>query len=133
MSSAEFYDDFISYQINSGINDRIYQLYKRLCRLGISSDTNILEIGCGIGTLTYLLSCKIKRGRIEAVDISKKSIEFAQSNLNRPNILFFAADILEFKPGFSGFDFLLLFDVIEHIPEEDHITLFRKISGWMNP
>jgi 2-polyprenyl-3-methyl-5-hydroxy-6-metoxy-1,4-benzoquinol methylase len=67
------------------------------------------------------------------VDISKKSIEFAQSNFNWPNILFFAAVILEFKPAFSGFDFLLLFDVIEHIPEEDHITLFRKISGWMNP
>jgi trans-aconitate 2-methyltransferase len=133
MSSAEFYDDFIKYQVKSGINDRIYQLYKRLCKLGISSNTNILEIGCGIGTLTYLLSRKIKQGRIEAVDISKKSIEYAKSNLKLPNIFFFAADILEFEPGFSKFDFLLLFDVIEHIPEENHLALFKKISGWMNP
>ncbi|HEY4967605.1 MAG TPA: class I SAM-dependent methyltransferase [Puia sp.] len=133
MSSAEFYDDFITYQIKSGINDRIYQLYKRLCKLGLSNDTHILEIGCGIGTLTYLLSRKIKRGRIEAVDISKKSIEFAKSILKSPNISFFAANILEFEPGFSAFDFLLLFDVIEHIPEEDHLRLFKKISGWMNP
>jgi trans-aconitate 2-methyltransferase len=132
MSSAEYYDEFISYQIKSGINDRIFQLYKRLCKLGLNSSTNVLEIGCGIGSLTFLLSRKIKKGRIEAVDISKKSINYAKSNLNRSNLSFTAGDIFEFETDFSPFDFILLFDVIEHIPEQDHIGLFQKISKWMN-
>lgn len=132
MSSSEFYDNFISYQIDSGINDRIYNLYKRLNKIGISSDTNILEIGCGIGVLTYLLSRKIKKGRIVAMDISQKSVEYAKTNLTQSNLDFYSSDILEFEPEFSDFDRILLFDVIEHIPEENHADLFNKISRWMN-
>ncbi len=131
MSSAEFYDDFISYQIKSGINDRIYQLYKRLCKTGITSKSNILEIGCGIGVLTYLISREVRQGRVEAMDISSKSIAFAKSKLKRPNVFFSVASIFEFEPGRPTFDYLLLFDVIEHIHEADHARLFGRISEWM--
>jgi 2-polyprenyl-3-methyl-5-hydroxy-6-metoxy-1,4-benzoquinol methylase len=132
MSTADFYDDFINYQRKSGINDRIFHLYKRLLKWGLDTNTNILEIGCGIGTLTYLLSHKIKHGRIEAVDFSRKSIDFAKSHLTQNNIIFTAADILEFETDFSRFDAIVLFDVIEHIPVQDHPELFRKIGEWMN-
>lgn len=132
MSSSDFYDNFISYQIDSGINDRIYKLYKRICKLGISTNTNILEIGCGIGSLTYLLSRKIKRGRIESMDISQKSIEYVKENLTQSNLCFSSSNILDFEPKYSNFDKILLFDVIEHIPEETHIDLFTKINQWMN-
>jgi trans-aconitate 2-methyltransferase len=132
MSVTEFYDNFISYQINSGINDRIYKLYKRLCKIGISTETNILEIGCGIGSLTYLISRKIKKGRIEAMDISQKSIEYAKTNLIRSNVYFSSSNVLEFEPSSTNFDKILLFDILEHIPEENHGILFEKISKWMN-
>jgi 2-polyprenyl-3-methyl-5-hydroxy-6-metoxy-1,4-benzoquinol methylase len=132
MGSSEFYDNFITYQIKSGINDRIYGLYKRICNLGISTNANILEIGCGIGTLTYLLSQKIKKGKIEAMDISPKSIEFAKKNLQIENISFKTSDILEFDPENLIFDIVLLFDVLEHVPEEVHATVFRKIEKWMD-
>lgn len=133
MSSSQFYDEFINYQIQTGINDRIYSLYKRLCSIGISERTNILEIGCGIGSLTYLLSGKIRKGTIEAVDISSKSIEYAKKNIVRPNVHFYASDILGYKPEHSGFDFVLLFDVLEHIKEEEHTILFQKIAEWTHP
>jgi len=132
MGSSEFYDNFISYQIKSGINDRIFGLYKRICRLGVSPNENILEIGCGIGTLTYLLSQKIKKGKIEAVDISPKSIEYAKRNLQGENTSFKSSDILDFEPENLIFDKILLFDVLEHIPEEDHATIFSKIEKWMD-
>jgi cyclopropane fatty-acyl-phospholipid synthase-like methyltransferase len=132
MNSSEFYDNFISYQIKSGINDRIFNLYKRLCKIGLSHDTHILEIGCGIGTLTYLISRKVRQGLITAVDISPLSIEYAKIHLPRPNIFFYSAGILEFEPGITHFDKILLFDVLEHIPENDHENLFVKISNWMN-
>ena len=97
MGSSAYYDSFISYQIKSGINDRIFGLYKRLCRLGISPDATVLEIGCGIGSLTYLLSQKIKKGKIEAIDISPMSIEFAIKHQKRKNVSFKASDILDFR------------------------------------
>jgi trans-aconitate 2-methyltransferase len=131
MGSSEFYDNFISYQIKSGINDRIYGLYKRVCRLGIFDNERILEIGCGIGSLTYLLSHKVKKGKIEAVDISPKSIEFANKQLTRKNVIFTSSDILDFEPENLMFDKILLFDVLEHFPEENQVKVFEKIAKWM--
>ncbi len=132
MSSAEFYDNFISYQIESGLNDRIFSLYRRLCKIGLSNNLNILELGCGIGCLTYLLSRKIKKGKIEAVDISPKSIEYAKYHLKKPNLNFSSSDLLEYVPKCESFDKILLFDVLEHIPIEKHNVLFEKLSTWMN-
>ena len=89
MGPSEFYDNFITYQIKTGINDRIFGLYKRVCSLSISNNDRILEIGCGIGSLTYLLSQKVKKGKIEAIDISPKSIEFAKKECIVFNIGYF--------------------------------------------
>ncbi|MEO7984333.1 MAG: class I SAM-dependent methyltransferase, partial [Bacteroidota bacterium] len=131
MSSAEFYDHFIKNQVESGINDRIAGLYRRLCKMGLQTGSSVLEIGCGIGTLTYLLTRKVKTGRIEATDISPQSIAYARKNLVRPNLSLYAGDILKLEPYSKTFDFVLLFDVIEHIPVADHTVLFKKISRWM--
>lgn len=132
MDSVEFYDDFISYQIQSGINDRIYTLYKRLCKYGFKKGEHILEIGCGIGCLSYLVARKAKNCVYEATDISPKSIEFAKAQPALSDILFQAADIVEYQTKKAPFDKILLFDVLEHIPEEKHNLLFDKISSWMH-
>ena len=131
MSAKEFYDNYVTYQVESGINDRIYSLYKRLSKIGIPSNINVLEIGCGIGRITYLLSKKIKTGSIEAMDLSPKSIEYAQKHLKQHNLSFYASDIFDFSPKNKPYDWILLFDVLEHIPAETHDDLFLKLSSWM--
>lgn len=128
----QFYDSYIKRQVESGINNRIYYLFRQLKKYGLRKDLKILEIGCGIGALTYLLSGKIKTGLIEAVDFSEKSIEYARKNCNKPNIHFASADILEYSPQSQRFDFILLFDVLEHIPIERQAELFSKINSWMH-
>src|SRR5258706_4633979 len=95
---AGFYDEFIGQQKSSGINDRIYELYKRMSKFGLKPNSKVLELGCGIGTITYMLSRKIKTGFIESVDISPKSIEFAKQRLQKKNIIFNAADAVSYKP-----------------------------------
>jgi len=100
--------------------------------MGLHTNSTVLEIGCGIGTLTFLLTRKVKTGRIEATDISPQSIEYVKKNLIRPNLSLFAGDILKLEPTAKSFDFVLLFDVIEHIPVEDHTALFAKINRWMH-
>jgi trans-aconitate 2-methyltransferase len=132
MSSAEFYDNFIAAQVQSGINDRIYGLYRRICKMGLYTHSSVLEIGCGIGTLTFLLTGRVKQGTVEATDISPLSVEFIKKNLVRPNLILSSGDILELEPTASRFDYILLFDVIEHIPVHQHPELFERISGWMD-
>ena len=131
MSSPDFYDNFLSYQVRSGINDRIYSLYKRLKKSGLHTNSSVWEIGCGIGSLTYLILGKVKRGNIEAIDISPKSVAYAEAYLNRPNVVFTACDVFDYKPRNASFDKILLFDVLEHIPEKNHESLFKKIYNYM--
>ena len=129
--SSSYYDNIINYQIESGINDRIYGLYKRTKKIGIKNK-KILEIGCGIGALTFLLSKKISDGKVEAFDPSERSIKYAQEHIQKNNIFFKVSDILNFTPQFAPYDLILIFDVLEHIPEADHFEIFSKIKSWMN-
>ncbi|MBA3898599.1 MAG: class I SAM-dependent methyltransferase [Bacteroidetes bacterium] len=125
----DFYDGFVEEQHKSGINERIYELYKRLKKQGFQADSNVLELGCGIGTLTFLLSKVVKTGKIEAVDISPESIEFCKKKIKNPNVAFFANDIVNYLPQMKEIDFISLFDIIEHIPLEKHGELFHNLSN----
>ena len=129
---AEFYDNFADNQRDTGVNDRIFLLYKRMLKYGLNKTSNILELGCGIGATTNLFLKTIKKGTIEAVDISPQSIQFAKSKIDRKNVTFFASDITTYKPKLEKIDFITLFDVIEHIPKERHADLFKNISNFMN-
>ena len=134
MSAANFYDEFLASQIRSGINDRIYNLYRKVLRLGLKTDENILEIGCGIGTLTFLISRKVKKGVVEAFDPSPKSIEFARQKIRQSNVHFFVGDAVDYRPQHSwSFDKILLFDVLEHIPEEKHSAVFELCDTYLQP
>jgi trans-aconitate 2-methyltransferase len=124
-----FYNHFVNYQTKSGLNERIFSLYRRLVGMGLRSSTKILELGCGIGTLTFLLSKKVKTGYIESVDISDESIRHAQSKISNSNIHFSVADIVHYIPKGEQFDFILLFDILEHIPLDLHGELFQNLSN----
>lgn len=128
----EFYNDYVQQQQETGLNERIYELFSRLKKHGLNSSSKILELGCGIGTLTFLLSKTVTNGEIESVDISTESVAFAKKKLERGNIHFFAHDVVNYSPRIKTPDFITLFDVIEHIPMERHNELFanlNKISG----
>lgn len=53
---------------------------------------NILEIGCGTGNYTELLSQRFCDSRIKAVDFSQKMIEIAEKKLQGKDIDFIVAD-----------------------------------------
>jgi len=124
----DFYNDFVNYQTKSGINERIYTLYKKMQSLNLVTSSNVLELGCGIGVMTKLLSNTVKEGYIEAVDLSDKSIELAKSKNKKKNISFFVGDVVNYIPKKLNYDFITLFDVIEHIPLEKHFDLFKNLA-----
>ncbi|WP_027376885.1 class I SAM-dependent methyltransferase [Kaistella palustris] len=125
-----FYDEFVQRQLKIGANERLISLYKRLLALGLKEESSVLELGCGVGIFTRLLSKKISKGFIEAVDLSGKSVAVAKSELQaKKNIHFDVADVVVYKPKHPSFDFITLMDVIEHIPLEHHAALFANLAG----
>ncbi len=129
---SAYYDGFSERQLKIGANERLQFLYKKMLNLGLKSDSNVLELGCGVGIFTRLLSKKVKSGKIEAADLSGKSIEIAAHFLKKRNVSFDIADVVEYQPKIQNIDFVTLMDVIEHIPLDLHENLFRNISGYIS-
>jgi len=128
---SEYYDNYTNRQISINVNDRIFGLYQRMIKNGLNSKSNVLELGCGIGTLSFLISKKVKLGTIEAVDISKRSIAFAKQKIKKSNFFFYAGNIVGYQPEIKNPEIITLFDVLEHIPIEQHWDLFQNISSQM--
>lgn len=126
----EYYDEYVFRQVKSGINKRhesIVQFCKDSCCLNASS--KVLEIGCGVGTATTLLSAIVTEGSILAIDISQKSIQEAKKALgNQQNVEFLVSDMTDFESK-EQFDLIVLPDVIEHIPVDQHANLFHKLES----
>ena len=129
----QFYDDFVGHQLEFSFNDRHLLLFRELRQLGLSAKSTVLELGCGIGVMTSLIARQANQGMVEAVDISRGSIEEAKKRLKQQhNVRFVVADLKQFESSRTDFDIITLLDVLEHIPEEDHADLFVKISNLMN-
>lgn len=128
-----FYDEFVENQRRIGVNERIHGLYKKLRKAGLKPTSKVLELGCGIGVLTRSVARTVTTGTIEAVDISPASIAYAKASVKRANVAFHAHDVVDYRPATTAPDFVLLFDIIEHIPMELHATLFKHISSYCGP
>ncbi|HEY6162305.1 MAG TPA: class I SAM-dependent methyltransferase [Bacteroidia bacterium] len=125
---SKFYDGYTDRQEKWGIHVRHRTILKLLKNCGLKPGSSILEVGCGIGTVTHLLGKYCRSGKIVAADISAKSIEVAkQKNRSFGNIEFVVSDMSDFSHKLK-FDFIVLPDVLEHIPVEQHRNLFSRLK-----
>ncbi|TNE71901.1 class I SAM-dependent methyltransferase [bacterium] len=128
----DWYNSFSASQVKTGVNLRHFTILKKLKKLGLKKNHAILEIGCGIGTLTGLLGAYVNKGSLLATDISDQSITIATERLKHlKQISFAVTDMENFNAG-KQFDFIVLPDVMEHIPEENHGALFKTIASHMH-
>ena len=124
----EFYDDYVSKQKKKGINIRHRSILKQCKKAGLRTDSRVLEIGCGIGTLTQLLGNFCKRGSVLGIDISPESITQARLwSSKMSHVSYAVSDMSDFSVD-KQFDFVIFPDVLEHIPTEQHANLFRVIE-----
>lgn len=129
---SDFYDKYTERQQIMWHNERHYFLLEKLKEIGLKSDSVILEIGCGIGTMTNLIAPYVKKGKIIASDISAKSIELAIVNNKRfKNIEFITANSIDFTFPTLSYDFIVLFDVLEHIQNEFRDEFIKNIASVM--
>jgi cyclopropane fatty-acyl-phospholipid synthase-like methyltransferase len=125
----KFYNTFKDHQNKLGINIRHRTIFKNLKKAGLKPDSKVLEIGCGIGTVSSLILSFITEGKFVGVDISDESISLAKKlNAKYKNAEFVVNDMSNYTHALK-FDFVVLPDVLEHIPLEQHTNLFRVIAS----
>ncbi len=128
----KWYNTFSEKQVATGTNLRHYAIFNKLIDSGLRKNHSVLEIGCGIGTLTKLVYGFLKKGELVATDISDESIEIAKKRMPpSKRINFLVTDMKDFSYP-KKFDFIVLPDVLEHIPIEQHKDLFEVICKHMH-
>jgi trans-aconitate 2-methyltransferase len=123
----QFYNTYKEKQKKIGVNIRHRTILKNLKSTGLKPDSKVLEVGCGIGTVSGLIIKNIPSGKFTGVDISAESVEMAKRLNPAPNAEFLVSDMSNFSHG-TKFDFVVLPDVLEHIPVEQHSNLFRVLN-----
>lgn len=114
----------------SGIRKDHTQRYD-LASEKISQSASILDIACGTGYGSYILSQK-KHRKITSVDISKDAIKFARKYYNRKNINYIENSIELYRSN-EKFEAIISYETIEHL-EDPYKALksfaqFLKSSG----
>jgi SAM-dependent methyltransferase len=124
-----WYNTYTKKQLNTGVNLRHFTIINHMINYGFKKNHKVLEIGCGIGTLTQLIYKYINKGKLVATDISDESVQFAKARIStiQKNIEFFVTDMTDFEYS-EKFDFIVLPDVLEHIPIAQHPSLFAVLS-----
>lgn len=126
---VSFYDQFAEKQAKTGINSRHLSILDKVKQAGLQGNHRILEVGCGIGTVSHLLATQVPNGKVLAVDISPESIEKAKILWkDQKNLSFEVSDMSDFDKKGETFDFFVFPDVLEHIPVDQHFRLFQNIQ-----
>ncbi len=126
---VSFYDEFADKQAKTGINSRHLSILDKVKAAGLNANNSILEVGCGIGTVSHLLATQVPTGEVLAVDISPESIAKARVLWkSQSNLKFEVSDMSDFDQNGKKFDYFVFPDVLEHIPVDQHQRLFSNIQ-----
>jgi len=94
---------------------------------------DVLELGCGWGSLTLWMAAHYPRSRITAVSNSNGQREYIQTQCRErglSNVRVVTADMNDFAPG-AAFDRVVSVEMFEHM--RNHEALMRRIAGWLRP
>jgi len=108
------------------------EMLKITCeRAGLVDGQDILELGCGWGSLTCFMAQKFPNSKITAVSNSKDQRNFIQQKndkLNLQNIKVVNADMNDFSTD-EKFDRVISIEMFEHMRNYDE--LLKRINGWL--
>lgn len=87
--------------------------------LSINKDSKGLDIGCGIGQISNLLSKKLgKNGSLTGLDYSADLIAYANQNFKKDNVDYVRGDINNLKLPLNSFDWIWSMDTVWAGPKE---------------
>ena len=101
-------------------------------RAGLSDGQDILEMGCGWGSLTLWMARQFPNSRICAVSNSstqKRFIEKAALSEGLLNISVVTSDINDFDPG-KRFDRVVSVEMFEHL--RNYQVILERVAQWLH-
>lgn len=87
----------------------------------IQPGEKVLDIGCGIGALTYDVAEKAE-ANVMGIDINPDNIVQARQRHGHPRIQYSVGDVLQAIPE-GKYDVIILSNVLEHLPERPAFLL----------
>lgn len=104
-----------------------------LAKLELKGNERVLDVGCGDGKITAVISQHVPHGSALGVDNSKSMVAFAQKNFPQatfPNLSFQLCDAaaLHFK---NEFDVLVSFSALHWV--HDHAAALRGMQAGLKP
>ena len=111
------------------------QMLARTCeRAGIADGQEILELGCGWGSLTLWIAEHFPRARITGVSHSRTQREHILAEAGRrglANVDIITCDMNEFDHAPGGFDRVVSVEMFEHM--KNWPRLMANIARWLKP
>jgi cyclopropane-fatty-acyl-phospholipid synthase len=104
-------------------------------RAALVDGDEILELGCGWGSLTLWMAARFPNSKITAVSNSRTQKQFidaraAERGLRNVEVLTRDANVLEF-PESKRFDRVVSVEMFEHM--RNYETLLARIASWLRP
>ena len=104
-------------------------------RAALRDGEDVLELGCGWGSLTLWMAEHFPASRITAVSNSRSQKQFidqraAERGLGNVEVITRDANVLDF-PASQRFDRVVSVEMFEHM--RNYETLLGRIAGWMRP
>ncbi|NNE42333.1 MAG: class I SAM-dependent methyltransferase [Marinicaulis sp.] len=119
VASEKFWNNVAEKYAKSPVRDmEAYEATLDRVRAHISSDANVLEVGCGTGTTALNLAGDV--GRLTASDISSKMIEIAEEKRNAAgadNVSFIRATLDNHDFERASYDTVLAFNFLHLAPD----------------
>lgn len=103
-------------------------------RAELSDGTDILELGCGWGSLTLWMAEKYPNSRITAVSNSAPQREFIEAKcrtLGFGNVRVITCDVNKLELPGASFDRAISIEMFEHMRNYD--TLLARVASWLKP
>jgi len=102
-------------------------------RAGLEDGMDVLDLGCGWGSLALFIAERFPRCRVTAMSNSRTQAEHiaaACAAAGHEAVMPVTADIASFDPG-RRFDRVLSVEMFEHV--RDYRELFARLRGWLEP
>jgi cyclopropane-fatty-acyl-phospholipid synthase len=121
------------YGINNLTEAEEAMLSETCIRAGLEDGMDILELGCGWGSLTIWMAEHFPNASITAVSNSAPQREYIESVCTEKglkNVRIITADMNNFSTD-SSFDRVVSVEMFEHM--RNYAELLYRISGWLKP
>lgn len=123
--------------------DRLKQVYRpMICPFDtllnlIPEGEHIVEIGCGIGTFLFLLNEYRRPASLAGLETDHASIETARAVLRQTSsegsARLLTYNGITLPKWISEYNYVVLIDVLHHIPCEQHATFLGQLFDHMRP